>query len=265
MSQIKDQEIRSRRTRTYLGYLNDQQGTFINNMETIIKEIYHLQSHAFKFNLSFSFILQHRETLECRYFYASNNEQLLKSPRLIRNQQNLQNLLNHLAAKDFPSLLKEQRQNTKWVLERIVNLRSRLIMTAYSLGKSPHLPDYIKNNRHIIGLEKDKNNAYRYKDSLCFFHCLAIGKFGKTYHNCNQTVKELFQDYCQHFRVKPQDFKGVELDEFLELEKYFEVQLFAMFLKKDGTTKTLYLLQASFPTKIYMNVYEHHLSLITDM
>ena len=104
MGQIKNQEIRGRHTRTYLCYLNNQQGTLIDNMQTVIKEIYHHQSHAFKINLSFWFILQHCETLEYCYFYASNNEQLLKSPRLIQNKQDLQNLLNHLAAKDFPSL-----------------------------------------------------------------------------------------------------------------------------------------------------------------
>ena len=265
MDQIKDQEILGRRTRTYPRYLNDQQGAYINNMETVIKEIYHHQSHAFKINLSFSFILQHWETLEYRYFYASNNEQLLKSPRLIRNQRDLQNLINHLAAKDFPSLLKEQRPNTKWVIERIVNLRIHLIITTYPLGKPLHLPDYIKNNRYVIGLEKDTNNAIRYKDHLCFFYCLAIGKFGKTRHNCNQKAIELFQDHCQHFRVKPQDFEGVELYEFPKLEKYFEVQLFAIFLKEDGSAKTLYLLQASFPTKIYMNVYKNHSSYIKDI
>ena len=265
MSQIKNQEIRGRRTRTYLRYLNDHIGTLIDNMETIMKEIYHHQSHAFKINMSFSFILQHRETLEYRYFYASNNEQLLKSPRLIRNQRDLQNLLNHLAAKDYPSVLKEQRPNTKWVIERIVNLRIHLVMTTYPLGKPPHLPDYIKNNRHIIGLEKDEQTAKTYKDHLCFFRCLAIGKFGKTYHNCNRKAKELFQEYCDHFQVKPQDFKGVELDELPELEKYYEVQLFAMFLKEYGSAKTLYLSQVSFPTKIYMNVYEHHLSFIKDI
>ena len=267
MSQIKDQEIRGRRTRTYLRYLNDRQGTLIDNMETVIKEIYHHQSHAFKINLSFSFILQHRESLEYRYFYASNNEQLLKSPRLIRNQQDIQNLLNHSAAKDFPSLLKEQRPNTKWVIERIVNLRIHLVITTctYPLGKPPHLPDYIKFNRYIFGLEKDEHTAKTYQDHLCFFRCLAIGKFGKTYHNCNKEAKELFQEYFQHFRVKPQDFEGVELDEFPELEKYFEVQLFAMFLKEDGSAKTLYLSQASFPTKIYMNIYQNHLSYIKDI
>ena len=264
MSQIKDQEIRGRCTRTYLRYLNDRQGTLINNMETVMKEIYHHQSHAFKINLSFSFILQHRETLEYRYFYASNNEQLLKSPRLIRNQRDLQNLLNHLAAKDFPSLLKEQRPNTKWVIERIVNLRLHLVMTTYPLGKPPHLPDYIKFNRYIFGLEKDEHSR-TCKDHLCFFRCLAIGKLGKTYHNCNKKAKELFQEYCQHFRVKPHDFEGVELDEFPELEKYYEVQLFAMFLKEDGSAKTLYLSQTSFLSKIYMNIYQNHLSYIKDI
>ena len=265
MSQIRDQEIRGRRTRTYLRYLDDPQGTLINNMKTIMKEIYHHQSHAFKINLSFSFILHHRETLEYCYFYASNNEQLLKSPSLIRNQQDLQNLLNHLAAKDFPSLLKEERPNTKWVIERFVNLRIHLIITTYPLGKPPKFPNYIKNNRHIIGLEKDKNTAIHYKDHLCFFRCLAIGKYRFTRHNCNRKAKELFQEYCDHFQVKPKTFEGVELDEFPELEKYFEVQLFAMFLKEDGSAKTLYLSQASFPTKIYMNVYQNHLSYIKDI
>ena len=38
-----------------------------------------------------------------------------------------------------------------------------------------------------------------------------------------------------------------------------------MFLKEDGTAKTLYLSQSSFSTKIYMNVYHNHLSYITDI
>ena len=86
MNQIKDQDIQGCRTRTYLCYLNDQQGSLIDSMETLIKEICYHQSHAFKINLSFSFILQHRETLEYHYFYASNSEQLLKSPQLIQNK-----------------------------------------------------------------------------------------------------------------------------------------------------------------------------------
>ena len=37
-----------------------------------------------------------------------------------------------------------------------------------------------------------------------------------------------------------------------------------MFLKEDGSAETLYLSQAPFPTKIYLNVFQNHLSLITD-
>ena len=81
----------------------------------------------------------------------------------------------------------------------------------------------------------------------------------------NHKAKELFQEYCNYFEVRSKTFEGVELDEFPELEKYFEVQLFAMFLKEDGSVKTLYLSQVSFPTKIYMNVYQNHLSYIKDI
>ena len=117
----------------------------------------------------------------------------------------------------------------------------------------------------MIGLEKDTNHAYRYKDHLCFFRCLAIGKYKFARHNCNRKAKGLFDEYCDHFQVKPKNFEGVELDDFPELEKYFEVRLFTMFLKEDGSAKTLYLSQASFPTKIYMNVYENHSSYIKEI
>ena len=137
-------------------------------------------------------------------------------------------------------------------------------MTTYPLGNPLKLPDHIKNNQYIIGLETDQNHRYHYKDNLCFFCCLAIGKYKYTRHNCNQKAKELFNQYCEHFQVDPKEFKGVELTDFPQLEKFYETQLFAMFLKEDGSAETLFLSQSSFPTKIYLNVFENHLSLITD-
>ena len=104
--------------------------------------------------MSFSFILQHRETGEFRYHYTSNNDQLLNSPCLIRNQHDLDTLLDFLASQDFPSHLKDQRPNTKWVIESIVSLRIHLVMTSYPLGNPPSLSEYIKNNRYIIAKMK---------------------------------------------------------------------------------------------------------------
>ena len=176
---IRDSETLNRRSRIYLRYLNHTNSPLIETIVHAIEDIFYRQTNAFKMNLSFSFILQHRETGEFRYHYESNNNQILNSSRLIRNQRDLENLLDHLASKDFPSHLKDQRPNTKWIIERIVSLRIHLVMTTYPLGNPPKLPDYIKNNRFIIGLEKDQHHAYRYNDHLCFFRCLAIGKFEK--------------------------------------------------------------------------------------
>ena len=62
-----------------------------------------------------------------------------------------------------------------------------------------------------------------------FLHCLAIAKYKFTSQNCNQKAKELFNQCCDHFQVNPQDFKGVELTNFPQLETYYEIQLFGCF------------------------------------
>ena len=204
---IRDSETNHRRSRTFLRYLRHDRAPLIKTIAQAFENIFRRQTNAFKINLSFSFILQHRETGEFRYFYASNNQQILKSPKLIRNQQDLYNLLDFLASQDFPSHLKDQRPNTKWVIERIVSLPIHLVMTTYPFGNPPKLPDYIKNNRYIIGLEKDEHSR-TYMDHLCFFRCLAIGKYKFTGHNCNQKAEELFDQYCKHFQLNLQDFKG---------------------------------------------------------
>ena len=166
-----------------------------------------------------------------RYHYASKDNQLPNFPRLIRNQHDLDTLLNFLASQDFPSHLKDQCPNTKWVIECIVSFRIHHISTR----KPPHLPDYIKNNPHIIALEKDQNTAKSYQDHLSFFHCLAIAKYKFTRHKCNQKSKDLFDQYCVRFRVNLEDFIGVELSDFPQLEKYYKTQLFAIFLREDDS------------------------------
>ena len=128
-------------------------------MEHAIEQVYRRQNHSFKINLSFSAGFQNRETQEYKFYYASNNTELLDKPKLIQNQDDLNNLLNFLFAKDFPTHLRNQWPNTKWVLERIVNLQIRVFPTTYPSGNPPELPDYIKFNRYIFVLEKDNNSC----------------------------------------------------------------------------------------------------------
>ena len=234
-------------------------------MENVIDQVFRRQSQAFKINMSYSYILQNRETGEYRFFYASNNEQLLNIPKLIRNQEDLNKLLDHLASKDYSTFLKQHSPNSKWTIERIVNLHVILYLVDFPPGRPPKLPAYIRRNRFITGLEKHTHNSQRYKDNLCFFCCLAMGKFGETYRGCTRIAQELFNEYFDHFQVDAKSFQGVRLEELPQLEQFYQVQLYAMSLQEDGTAKTLYLSTFSHPKKIYMNVYDNHLSYITDV
>ena len=74
-SRIRDLETLNRRSRTYLRYLNHTNSPLTESIAHAIEDIFHRQTNAFKINLSFSFMLQHRETGEFRYHYASNNNQ----------------------------------------------------------------------------------------------------------------------------------------------------------------------------------------------
>ena len=121
------------------------------------QEVCRLQNHSFKINLSFSAILQNSETQEYKFFYASNKTKLLDKPKLIQNQDDLNNLLKFfLSAKDFQTHIRHQRPNTKWVLERIVNLQTHMFPITYPPGNPPEHPYYIKNDRYMFGLEKIK-------------------------------------------------------------------------------------------------------------
>ena len=124
-------------------------------MENVIDQVFHRQSQAFKINMSFSYILQNRQTGEYRFLYASNNEQLLNIPKLIRNQEDLNKLLDHLASKDSPTFLKQHRPNSKWTIERIVNLCVILYLIDFPFGRPPKLPAYIRQNR----LKIDAHNS----------------------------------------------------------------------------------------------------------
>ena len=123
----------------------------------------------------------------------------------------------------------------------LVSIRIHIVMTTYPLGNPSSLPDYIKNNRYIIALEKDQNHAYRYNDHLCLFCCLAIGKFGKlaiTVTKSQRTLSRLLQT----FSVNPQDCKCVELTDFPQCEPFYKTNCLPCFL-----SMTVLLKLSTFP------------------
>ena len=132
-------------------------------------------------------------------------------------------MLDHLASKDYPTFLKQHCPNSKLTIERIVNLCVILYLVDFPLRRPPKLPVYIKHNRFIIGLEKDFHNSQQHKDNLCFFCSLTLGKCGKTYHNYIQKAQKLLKEYCDHFEVDAKPFQGVCLEEFPQLQQFYQI------------------------------------------
>ena len=123
-----------------------------------------------------------------------------------------------------------------------------------ALGAPIDLPDNVKFNSGLINFSAD--------DHLCFFRCLAVFTKADTRY-CEMAAKRLFNNFSLHFQISFQDFKGINLFDFPELEDYFQINFIVYEL--DGTTaKLVQRSKELYSETMRLNVYENHLSLITD-
>ncbi len=104
-------------------------------------KIYERQTHAFKINLSFGFIMQHVETNEMRYFRPYDNQTVLDEPLLISDSSNLKKLIAKLTKMDVIREMSKARPDTKWRLVLLTNIRYKLYNTNFVLGAAIRLPD----------------------------------------------------------------------------------------------------------------------------
>ena len=82
---------------------------------------------------------------------------------------------------------------------------------------------------------------------------------------CETAAKQLFNDFCLHFLISFQDFKGINLFDYPELVDYFQLN-FTVYELDETTAK---LVQRSRKRKLHseamrLNVNKSHLSLITN-
>ena len=103
---IHDSEALNLCSRIFFRYLRHDFAPLIESIAQALENIFQCQTNAFKINISFSFILQHRETGEFRYHYASNNNQLLNSHALFETNKILTTFWIFLPHKIFHPTLK---------------------------------------------------------------------------------------------------------------------------------------------------------------
>ena len=188
-------------------------------------DLFEQQTHAFKINASYGFVLRNNETGDLKYHYASSNTRVLTAPFLIHNRLELMTFLKEFLAQDPLEYARLQRPNSKWVVQLVPNLTLYL----YKIPNHPigahviQLPNYILENRAIVSLANDPNNKGKsYQDNLCFFRCVALHQ-GCHRMGFEKKTKELFNFYLPEGNSN--DFSGVTLAEMAKLEEVYGVNI----------------------------------------
>ena len=73
---------------------------------------------------------------------------------------------------------------------------------------------YVKNNKAIVGLEKDRYRKTTYNDNLCLFRCLAL-----------HLGREAAALYAEYTDTPVHDFAGVTLDDLSKIEATFDLNV----------------------------------------
>ena len=148
------------------------------NPQDLLQNLDHVfadQSTVFKLNVSFGFILRNNESRELQYHPSSrNNNQVFDAPFQISNAGGLQPVRDALQNLDVLEWVRQQRPNSKWVVDVVTNVTFFVTkIRGHLIGRDKNLPHYIVENRGIMSLDCDENTGKPYNDNLCFFRALA--------------------------------------------------------------------------------------------
>ena len=226
-----------------------------------LRQLFEEQTTSFKINCSFAFILKNKTTNRLKYYHSSNNccGRLLEEPALITNRGDFDQFLERIHQPDILQWAVAQRPNSDWVCEHVTNATFFLNrIVDYPIGcVGVTLPDYVKNNKAIVGLAKDEHGAI-YNDNLCLFRCLAL-----------HLGREAAALYAEYTDTSVHDFAGVTLDDLHKVESKFETNVVVYQLVEIDNGKTIAELvrrsPAQYQDTMYVNRHESHYLYIQDI
>ena len=232
-------------------------------------------------NFAFGFILRNTETGALQYHHPSaNNNLVLEQPFLVSNTQDLDRLYEEIRNIDFLEWVRQQRPNSKWVVDLVTNVTWFLWkIRDHPIGRGKYLPGYIVDNSGITPLDCNRKTWKPYEDNLCFFRCLAVHNGCHT-KNLERDTKVYYEKY-REAEICGKKFHGVKLSELDELEKLYEINIQVYSLAptqshgeddEDSEDETpdisATLIRRShrkYPSTLYLNLYEKHFSYIKDL
>ena len=239
------------------------------------------QPTVFKVNFSFGFILRNTETGALQYHHPSaNNHLVLEQPFLISSPDDSERLYQQIAEIDYLEWVRQQRPNSKWVVDLITNVTWFVWkIRDHPIGQGKYLPGYIVDNIGITPLDRNIQTGKPYEDNLCFFRCLALHNGCHT-KNLERDTKHYYQQY-RDAGLSKKKFHRVKLSELDQLEKVYEVNIQVYSLaptqthceeheeneehRPDISASLIRRSHRHYACTLYLNLYENHFSYIKDL
>ena len=177
--------------------------------------------------------------------------------------------LEEISHQDILEWARQSRPNSKWVVVCVTNMTLFVNkMPDYPIGcPEVHLPDYIKYNKAIIGLEMNKNTHKHYEDKLCFFRAVAL------HHGCSVDAMNKRALYYFHQIIgedaDAKTFEGVSLMELATIEEKIQstINVYQLIEIEDSTIQACLVHRSHrrYPDKLNLNLFEDHFSYITNL
>ena len=229
-----------------------------------LSQVYNKQTNAYRINFSFGMILQNSSTGEYRYYIPYYNNKVLYFPFTISNRNSINFLMHKLARIDVIQQARAVRPSTNWILVAITNVQYTIFITDFPLGSAEDLPSYLKTNKHLKTLYINKRTNEPYKDNLCFFRCLKC-------HFKNVNTVLYYLNRWRAYKSLPIfsnnhiNFNGVSLDDICHLEECFNIKIKIFNMNPNGAVNLIYDSDNDNNDVIYLNIFDNHLSYITDL
>lgn len=247
-----------------------------DDVESQMRQIYEHEStsKAYKLELSAGVILRHSIDGTLRYFKPESNVYILDHPLLIADKETLDASVNHMRAINIDEMIRNFRPDTKWVVTYITQLEWHVWPTNFPLGgkrkNASALPPHIHNSHYIV-----TDFDYADFENTCLLVALSQHRNVGIDHRRHRTrVRALLHQwylYCRTANIAgystsdPKLFPGVDWNDLAHFEDCFKVNVTILELMPDKVAHTRFTSTARYDDSLHVNVYENHLSLISDI
>ena len=170
------------------------------------------------------------------------------------NVETFEAFLERIYEQDILQWAIAQRPNSEWVCSSVTNVTffvNRILQ--HPIGcVGINLHTYLKRNKAIIALDKDKH-AKPYLDNLCLFRCLGL-----------HLDRDAMDVYAEYTNQPSREFRGVTIKELYKVELVFRVNI-TVYELVEASAKLGHRSLGKHADTMFVNLYETHFSYIRDM